>query len=116
MMKKMEEDNNLKKWIKQVETRKTEIDKLKVGDRLETTSSIAILHADLCASLHGWAQWLKNPNVMNQLSGEELKETFEIFKKQAKEFLDLDLKMTKSVLNKARKKEKKKSKKTSYVA
>lgn len=107
----MTEGQTLDKWIKDVEKSKKEINRLKTKDRLQTAASIAKLHTAILASLQGWAAWLKNPAVLDQLSEEELKETFEIYKKLAIEFLDLDLKMSSSVLKKRRKKRKKKEEK-----
>lgn len=105
-----EGENMLEKWIKQVEENKKEIQKLRTKDRLEIVSSIAKLHTAIVASLQGWVTWLRNPTVMNQLSEEELKETFEVFKKLAVDFLELDLKMSSSVLKKSSKGRKKKRK------
>ena len=90
-------DNQLKKWIKGVEATKRAIKRLKTEDRLQTCSGLLKIHTSIAASLHGWGAWLKNPAVLDQLSEEELKESFDVFKKLAVEFLDLDLKMSKSV-------------------
>lgn len=100
--------SNLKQWIEKVKEYKKEIAKLETKDRLQTTASIFTLHGSIAASLNGWAQWLTNPSVMNQLTKEELEETFQVFKKLAEEFLDLDFKMTSSVLKKQKKKKRKK--------
>lgn len=113
----MTETKNLKEWIALVARTKKLIQNLGTKDRLETTASIAQLHISIKASLEGWSQWLRNPNMMNHLNKEELKETFEIFKSLANEFLDLDLKMSRAVLKKAEKRLKeKKKKKESYIS
>lgn len=105
--------DQLKQWVKDLEKTKKSIKKLTTDDRLKTCASIAKLHTAILASMQGWLAWLKNPTVLDQLSEEELKETFEVFKKLALEFMDLDLKMSKSVLAKRPKKVKVK---TPYVS
>lgn len=109
----------LKKWIKDVEKKKKEIEKLETKDRLALTASITQLHNSIIASLHGWAAWLRNPPVINNLSEKDLRETFEIFRKLAIQFLDLDLRMSTKVLQKQEKKPRKKlrkEKKATYVS
>ncbi len=103
----------LDKWIKEVEKTREGIKTLTAEDRLKACSSIAKLHGAILGSLKGWSDWLKNPTVLDQLSEEELKETFEIFRHLALEFLDLDLKMTRAVL---KKQPKKKKSKNTYVS
>jgi len=106
----------LEKWILQIEERKKQIEKLETSDRLALTSSITYLHNSIIGSLEGWSHWLKNPPVMNQLTEKDLKEAFDVFKKLAIEFLDLDVKMSTKVLKKQKKKRKKKIKtKQTYV-
>lgn len=116
----MKEENPLKKWITDVEKSKEEIEKLKTKDRLQTAAGIVKLHTAILASLQGWSMWLKNPAVLDQLSEEELKETFEVFKTLAIKFMDLDLKMSTSVMKKREKKKsrkrKKKGKETGYIS
>lgn len=115
----MSEENPLEKWIRDVEKTKKQIEKLKTKDRLQTAASIVKLHTSILASMQGWAMWLKNPAVLDQLTEAELKETFETFKKLALEFMELDLKMSSSVLKKRQKKRKKrkgKKKKTGYIS
>lgn len=114
----VEEENPLKKWINDVEQSKVEIKKLKAKDRLQTAASIAKLHNMIFASLGGWSMWLKNPTILDQLSEEELQETFETFQQLALDFIELDLKMSSSVLEKRHKKRKKRKakKKTEYIS
>lgn len=115
-----EEEHTLEQWVKQVEANKKAIKDLDTKDRLAIAASIAKLHIAIAASLQGWAAWLRNPAVMDQLTEEELKETFETFRKLAVDFLDLDLKMSSSVLKKRGKKKRKKRKtkkgKTGYIS
>lgn len=109
----------LENWIKAIEERKKEIAKFEIKDRLSLVSSITKLHNAIAASLHGWAEWLKNPPIMEHLSEKELKETFEVYKKIAIDFMDLDVKMSGIVLKKQKKKRKgrkKKAQKEVYVA
>jgi len=112
----MEEDegDQLEKWTEQIKASKEELELLKTGDRLETVAAIAKLHNAIAQSLYGWAHWLKNPSIMDYLTPEELAETFEVFKKLAIEFIDLDFKMSTSVMEKQKKaiKEKKEKIKT----
>ena len=115
----MVEENSLKKWIESVEQSKVEIKKLKAKDRLEIASCIAKLHNMILASMGGWSMWLKNPTILDQLSEEELNETFRIFQQLALDFIELDLKMSSSVLQKRQKKKKKRKrgkKKTAYIS
>lgn len=100
----------LEKWIKEVKKRKKEIESFDLKDRLALVSSISKLHQDISASLQGWLAWLKNPQVMEKLGMEELKETFKIYKKLAIEFLDLDIKMSSIVLQKIKKRKTSKNK------
>jgi len=113
-----EQENSLEDWIAQIEERKKEIADLKVKDRLALVSSITKLHNDIAASLTGWAQWLKNPPIIENLTEEELMETLEVFKRLAIDFMDLDIKMSRAVLARQVKKvkEKIKEKKSNYVA
>jgi len=115
----MVEENPLKKWIESVEQSKVEIKKLKAKDRLETASCIAKRHTMILASMGGWSMWLKNPTILDQLSEEELDETFRTFQQLALDFIELDLKMSSSVLQKRQKKKKKRKrgkKKTAYIS
>lgn len=114
-------EENLEKWIKETKKSKEEIKKLKKKDRLETAASLVKLHNAISASLKGWAAWLTNPTVLDQLTEEELLETFKVFQKLALEFLDLDIKMTSAVLNRRKEKEKKQHRKkrrtkTGYIS
>jgi hypothetical protein len=113
----MEENKKLEDWIEKTKKEKELIKTLGIKDRLELVASITKLHGSILASLQGWTSWLKNPVVMNYLSEKELKETFEIFKRLALEFLDLDIKMSSSVLKKVGKVKRKKKKSTSkYIS
>jgi len=98
-------DNQLIKWIEDVEKSLDEIKKLPSKDRLQTCASIIKFHQAIAGSLHGWGIWLQKPQVLDKLSEEELKETFDVFKKLAIKILTLDLKMSRIVLNKEKKKE-----------
>jgi len=104
--------SQLKKWIKDLEASKKRLMKLRTDDRLKTCSSILILHLAILRSLSGWAVWLKNPAVLDQLSEVELKEVFDTFRSLAISFTDLDIKMSKAVL--AKKPQTKKS--STYVS
>lgn len=112
-----EGENMLAQWIEQVAASKEEISKMDPKDRLAIASAITQLHTALVSSLKGWAAWLGNLPTVDQLSEEELKETFEVYRKLTIEFLDLDLKMSKSMLTKQIKKIIPKAKKEhKYVA
>jgi len=110
-------NEKLKQWIERTKNEKELIKTLGIKDRLELVASITKLHGSILASLQGWTSWLKNPVVMNYLSEKELKETFEIFKRLALEFLDLDIKVSSSVLQKTRKvRHKKKKSPSKYIS
>jgi len=114
---RMSENSSEIKWVEQIKEYRKQIAALKTKDRLETTASISKLHVSIAASLSGWLQWLKNPAIMNQLTHEELLETFKVFKKLAEEFLELDLKITRAVYRKQKKKgPKRRKKKDAYIA
>lgn len=108
----------LDEWVEQTKKRRKLIEELAPKDRLDLCSEIASLHGDLAQSLGGWLVWLKNPKIMNKLTEKELKETFEVYKKLALIFLDLDIKMSTAVSGRVKKlaKNKQPTKKTSYVA
>lgn len=112
-----EGENMLAQWIEQVAASKEEIIKMDPKDRLSIAAAIIQLHAALVSSMKGWAAWLGNLPTINQLNEEELKETFEVYKKLTIEFLDLDLKMSQAMLKKQFKKAVSKEKKQDkYVA
>ena len=87
-------------WIKQVEEIRETLKKLKMGDRLETLACLIKFHQAIGASLKGWSAWFLNPSLLALLSEEEFREIFDVFKQLSVQVLDLDLKMTLSVLKK----------------
>jgi len=48
----------------------------------------------LARSVKGWDEWLRNPQIMAQLTEEELREVYEKFKPIAINFLELDIWIT----------------------
>jgi len=100
---------SLEKWIKDCEKTLEEIKKFNPKDRLELVSSIAECNMAIKASAVGWQSWLTSPIVMKEFSKEELEAIFNKFKELTIEFLTLDIKNSKHIRRKAKRRRKKTS-------
>ena len=69
----------------------------KSTDRLEILKDWAITHNLLQESMIGWAQWLSNIHLMEQLDRNLLSDLFKTYKDFTEAFLEFDIEATKVV-------------------
>jgi len=81
-------------WVDETKQILTIIKEQNPKDRLEYVSSLVDLNMALARSVKGWDEWLRNPQIMAQLTEEELREVYEKFKPIAINFLELDIWIT----------------------
>jgi len=104
-------------WTKATEKEIKKIKNWKLKDRLSIVAAITYCNSSVASSVSGWSSWLTNALIMEEFSEEELKEIFQELAKLAIEWLKLDLKYTKLLLNKKGTKHKfKKIKVENYVS
>jgi len=104
-------------WTKKTEKEIEKIKNWKLKDRLSIVAALTYCNSSVASSVSGWSSWLTNALIMEEFSEEELKEIFQELAKLAIEWLKLDLKYTKLLLNKKGTKDKfKKIKVENYVS
>jgi len=69
----------------------------KSTDRLEILRDWVITHNILQGSLVGWAQWLSNIHLIEQLDRNLIKDLFQTYKEFTEAFLEFDIEATKAV-------------------
>jgi len=93
------------KWIKELEKEIEKINNWKTKDRLSMVALLTFMNASIASSVTGWNSWLTNATVMEKFTERELNSLVEDFKKIAIAFIELDLKYTKKLKKKGKKKE-----------
>jgi len=106
------------KWIKEVEKEIDKIKKWKVEDRLSLVAALTYCNSAVASSVNGWNTWLTNALIMEKFNEEELREILKEFSRLAIKWLELDLKYTKLLMGRQKKKKEEVDKKKvgKYVA
>ena len=91
---------NIKKWVGKVEKEINDILKINPKDRLDCTASIAKCNHAMTASVMGLSEWLKNSNIMNEFTEEEMNNMHDEFVEITSKFLTFDIKWTKTLAKK----------------
>jgi hypothetical protein len=69
-------------------------------DRLELVRSMQVALLGLNHSVWGWLQYVNNPDIMGKFTREELSEINDHLNRAAAEFIEYDVKITKSGMEK----------------
>jgi len=106
------------KWIKEVEKEINRIKTWEIKDRLSMVAALTYCNSAVASSVNGWNSWLTNALVMEKFNEEELREILEEFSNLAIKWLELDLKYTKLLMGRQKKKKEEADKKKvgKYVA
>ena len=106
------------KWIEQVEKEIAKIKGWEIEDRLSIVAALTYCNSAIASSVNGWNSWLTNALVMEKFNEEELREILKEFSNLAIKWLELDLKYTKLLMGRQKKKKEEADKKKvgKYVA
>lgn len=116
-----------KKWTERCEEALKQIKGMKPKDRLEFATAISDIIYHLTVSIKGWRGWYNaefftplGRKPLSELTEEQWKHIFEVFKEVAVALYNLDIEITKPAEEKMektqKKREKKKTKKERYVS
>ena len=67
---------------------------MKVKDRLDVCAALGYSFMTLHESINNWLKWISNPLVMKEFSEQELKDFYNVIKKNVVELLELDYEST----------------------